>query len=311
MEQDFQTPKSTIGTVLTDARSQAGLSQADVAKRMNLMARTIQALEEDDFQNLPGPTYVRGYLHTYARLVGLDSEQLIRIYNEQFPIESPVKSSTRPSSRRSSAVLWGGAALAALLGMVVLFQIVEFQPGVQAPGSADVPQVTGPVSTDTTEVPESGLTVEEEPSANEPAAVAVEPQAPVASIEDSTTQRTVTEEPVDDSGGSTPAAASVQAVSEQPVALGPPVSGENLEVFVASFLADSWIEVRDADGKLLLWDLIRSGAMIEISGKGPFEVLLGNSPDVVIRVDGQPFDHSRYHQSDRTSRFKVPGSLHN
>ncbi len=290
MEQDFQKPKSTIGTMLTDARNQAGLSQADVAKRMNLMARTIQALEEDDFQNLPGPTYVRGYLYTYARLVGLDSEQLIRIYNEQFPIEPPVKSSSRRSSRRSSAVLWGGAALAALLGMVVLFQVVEFQPGVQAPGSADVPQVTGPMSADATEVLESGLIIEEEPSAIEPAAVAVEPQAPVASIEDSRTQR---------------------AVTEEPIALGPPVSGENPEVFVASFLADSWIEVRDADGKLLLWDLIRSGTMIELSGKGPFEVLLGNSPDVVIRVDGQPFDHSRYHQIDRTSRFKVPGSLHN
>ena len=61
-----------------------------------------------------------------------------------------------------------------------------------------------------------------------------------------------------------------------------------------TFMDDSWIEVRDADMQLIMWDLMRSGAALEIKGKTPFEVLLGNSPDVVIHIDGERFDHSRF-----------------
>ena len=317
MEQDFQKRKATIGSVLTDARNQAALSQADVAKRMNLMVRTIQALEEDDFKNLPGPTYVRGYLRTYARLVGLDSEQLVRIYSQEFPVGSENHPPSHPSRGRRSAVLWGGAVLFALLGVYVLLQVYGLQPSAQVLSSTDIPKNPVLESAGGAEATDTELSVDQESfveaqidALDEPVPESAdEPQGPVLSTEEFRTQGIPIMEAADDEQTSSPAEASVQVVGEQPVAFDPPASDESLEVLTISFLEDSWVEVRDADMQLLLWDLIRSGATIEIKGKAPFEVLLGNSPDVIIEVDGNRFDHSRFHQSDRTSQFKVSRSL--
>lgn len=286
MQEDSQKCKETIGLALADARSQAGFSQAEIARQMNLNVRTIQALEEDDFDSLPGPTYVRGYLHTYSKLVGLDAGQLIRIYNEQNPAEPEHRPAVRPNRRRGVVVLLTGAALVVLAGAYLLLQASDLQPSVQVPGLAGAPEEARetPADSDIRAPLSSGELRSQD--------------MPVAKVDD-------------DEPARPPVEAGVQVREQRPVTDGQPASDETPEVLTMTFMEDSWIEIRDADMQLLTWDLIRSGAALEISGKAPFEVLLGNSPGVVIHIDGKRFDHSGFHQSDRTSRFKVPGGLLN
>ncbi|MYB89291.1 MAG: helix-turn-helix domain-containing protein [Proteobacteria bacterium] len=324
MQQDPQKREETIGSVLADARDQVGLSQEEIAGQMNLMVSTIQALEEDNFANLPGPTYVRGYLHTYCKLVGLDAGQLIRNYNEQYPAEPEHQPPSRPDKRRGAAVLWTTAAVIVLAGVYVFLQVPDPQPSVQPPGLAEVP---GESLASQEEVPEvapevsEASAVPEAPSASEAPEVSEVPEVSGASevadaripesVENPQTQGT----PVAEANGAgqvgPPDEESVQGAEQRPVTDGQPVSDGNLEVLTMTFMDDCWIEIRDADMQLLHWDLMWSGAALEIEGKAPFEVLLGNSPGVVIHIDGKRFDHSRFHQSDRTSRFKVAGSLVN
>ena len=297
MQQNSQKRMETIGLVLAGARNQAGLSQEEIARQMNLMVSTVRALEEDDFVNLPGPTYVRGYLHTYSKLVGLDAGQLIRIYDEQHSAEPEYRPLSRSNRRRRAAVLWTAAIVIALAGAYVLLQGPGLQPSAPAPGLAEVPG---------------------EPLARPEEALEIAPGAPhvadtgmPVSVEDSRNQ----DIPVARTSGAGRTGpsdeAGVQAAEQRPAANGLPVPDGNLEVLTMTFMSDCWIEIRDADMQLLLWDLMRSGAALEIEGKAPFEVLLGNSPGVVIHIDGKRFDHSGFHQSDRTSRFKVSGSLVN
>lgn len=65
-------PAASIGQVLSAARQANGLSMRDVAQQLNLAVATIESLEEDAFDQLPGLTFVKGYLRSYARLLGLD-----------------------------------------------------------------------------------------------------------------------------------------------------------------------------------------------------------------------------------------------
>ncbi|MEJ2115596.1 MAG: helix-turn-helix transcriptional regulator, partial [Gammaproteobacteria bacterium] len=57
-------PKKTvsIGALLVNARKNAALNQTDIAEQINLSKHIIEALEVDDYDNLPEPTYIRGYL---------------------------------------------------------------------------------------------------------------------------------------------------------------------------------------------------------------------------------------------------------
>lgn len=301
MQEDSQKRKQTIGSVLTDARSQARLSQAEIARQMNLTVGTIQALEEDDFDSLPGPTYVRGYLHTYSKLVGLDDGQLIRTYNEQFPVEPEHRPAVRANRRRGPVVLLTGAVLVVLAGAYLLLQVPGLQPSVQVAGLAGAPEVPAATPQGSVKLPKAPVAgPEEAPDASVDSVISVPLLLGELQNQDMPAARVDDHEPT-----SPPVEASV------PVSDGRPAPDENLEVLKLTFMDDSWAEVRDADMQLLMWDLVRSGAVLEIKGKAPFEVLLGNSPDVVIHIAGKRFDHSGFHQSNRTSRFKVPGGLLN
>lgn len=67
----------SIGSVLTTKRNERVLSVADVAARLNLSVDTIKALEAGDYTNLPGSTFVKGYIRAYAKLLQLQVEDLI------------------------------------------------------------------------------------------------------------------------------------------------------------------------------------------------------------------------------------------
>ena len=57
--------------------------------------------------------------------------------------------------------------------------------------------------------------------------------------------------------------------------------------------------------------LIEPGVVKDLNGRPPFQVFLGNSPGVVIEVNGQYFDQSQFNRSNRTARFQVSGSTFN
>ena len=61
--------RESAGENLRSAREKYGLTLDDVAAELRLSAYQIRALEEDRYDDLPGETYVRGYLRAYSRLV--------------------------------------------------------------------------------------------------------------------------------------------------------------------------------------------------------------------------------------------------
>jgi len=72
-----------IADDLLQARLARGLEVADAAKTLRIRAVYLAALEEGRFADLPGPTYVAGFLRAYGRLLDLDGDELVRRYKDE------------------------------------------------------------------------------------------------------------------------------------------------------------------------------------------------------------------------------------
>ena len=102
----------TVGTVLKQAREQAGLSTEQVSERTKIQLYKIEALEEDDFSRLPEGIYLDGIIRAYSREVGINSEAMVarariergkRPGDWEVPFSAPIDLRGVSRSERSSA----------------------------------------------------------------------------------------------------------------------------------------------------------------------------------------------------------------
>lgn len=73
----------TPGQLLRQARIQSQLSEQDVADSLNLKLIVVQTIEQDHFDQMPAATFTKGYLRSYAKLLGVDDQQVISLYEKQ------------------------------------------------------------------------------------------------------------------------------------------------------------------------------------------------------------------------------------
>lgn len=66
-----------IGAEMKRLREQFTLSQQDVSERLHIRARYVQAIENANYDAMPGKVYARGYVHTYAEFLGLDADKVV------------------------------------------------------------------------------------------------------------------------------------------------------------------------------------------------------------------------------------------
>ena len=78
-----------IGDKLRSAREAKGLSIEDIEKTTKIQGRYLTAIEQNDFEKLPGDFYVRAFIRQYAQIVGLDGKKLLSEYHEDIPKAEP------------------------------------------------------------------------------------------------------------------------------------------------------------------------------------------------------------------------------
>lgn len=293
-------PNLSIGALLVDARRRAALNQSDIAEQINLPINKISSLENDDYDNLPESTYVRGYLRSYARLVGLDAEEIVKSYNELHHVESELDLSTSAKPSYDSAFLWSTAAVMTILvGLLATWWIDIKNNQEQVVQLASTEEVQS-ISEKEKETPMAN-TENSEPAIQEPEIVEAEPAeahqtGPVEEKALSAESVEYVTEEVEQA---------MEEESQDPTLVS--MSNES-EVLTVTFVEKSWTEIRDADSNTLMQGLIEQGVVKNLNGKPPFHIFLGNSPGVVIEVNGQYFDQSEFNRSNRTARFQVSGS---
>lgn len=119
----------SIGQILKDTREQKGLSLDQVARDTHIAKRFILAIEEENFDDFPGDTYILGFLRNYAEYLGLDAAEIItryknlKIQEQPIPIEELLV-------RRTPKLLIAGilAAVLLLLGLGTFFLFRHWLP---------------------------------------------------------------------------------------------------------------------------------------------------------------------------------------
>ncbi|WP_066800455.1 helix-turn-helix domain-containing protein [Moraxella oblonga] len=122
---ELKTSPDGFGRRLVEARKARGYSVEKVAEELNILKRYIQAFEEENFSALPQFIYARGFLVNYAKFVGLDGEEIARLFERSYPDNMRQKEVVSPLTPMGTVVrgrslmrinLW---LVAGVIGLVV------------------------------------------------------------------------------------------------------------------------------------------------------------------------------------------------
>jgi cytoskeleton protein RodZ len=279
----------SAGTRLRQAREARGESVSEVSALLRLAPRQIEALERDDYAALPGPAFALGFLRNYARHLKLDFEPLqaeaqSRLGTQQVNL-APVSNAQgelpqgQPRRLRTLplAVLTAGLVLALALG----WYFDGFRTEPPAPERADsesVVMLSAPLQTPEiipepapeTAVPAAAALAPSSALAAGTAAAAVAPPAPLPDV--------VT--PV-----AAPVAAAAAPVADLPAAAPAPDGWLQFR-----FAGQAWIEIRDADRRILYSGINRAGSSRVVQGRRPFVLMINNADQVSLEHDGKAVD---------------------
>ncbi|HEX6455279.1 MAG TPA: helix-turn-helix transcriptional regulator [Solirubrobacterales bacterium] len=123
----------SVGTKLREARTRHKLSLAEVETATKIRCRYLQAIENDDWDQLPGETYARAFIRTYGRFLGLDGERLAEEQRQSRGVARPgehlarVDPRPRPVPPRRPSRRWNvppGAVAAGVVALVVAALLV-------------------------------------------------------------------------------------------------------------------------------------------------------------------------------------------
>ncbi len=243
----------SIGSRLRSAREAQGLTVEDAAGRLRLMHRQIDAMEREDFDSLGQAVFARGFVRNYARLLGLDPESLLADMAGAPTDSVPVAQPVPPRPPQSRLSPW---LLLLALGVVLA---VAVPVGLYWWLNSDV-EALHPVAA----VPQTPAT---------PARVSVPAKTLAPAVPEASTAAAVG-----------PAVSEAQA---QPASAAEPVARGTLEI---EFGDESWVEIKDANGKMLMRQLNAAGSRAEIAGQPPFDLLIGNAAQARLSYNGRPID---------------------
>ncbi len=289
LHNDLPTPSAGgqgPGRLVRQAREKNKLSLEDLAALIKLSRFTLDAIERDDFAQLNEPVYVRGYYRKLSKVLPVQEAELISAYERVAGHKTPphpsklilAGGSELGSGRRVSPKL---ALLIVVLGLVVGALAFWGKNRIGEPPA----QVVAPAATPEAS-PQVVTPVEAAPVAAEPAPAAVAPA------------------PVPDAAAPTASPAAPAASAEAPAASAAAAAATG--PLQMQFNGNSWTEVKDASGRVLLSGLVEGGSSQTLDGKPPFVVFLGNAPAVRISYNGQPVDTMPFRRGDNTARLTLP-----
>jgi len=275
-------PPATPGPVaapnlrLKQAREAQNLSTADVARRLKLSVWQIEALESGQYEQLPGPTFARGFIRNYARLLNLDPEELAREVSGLLP--APASRPETPPSRdipfpAAGPRRWPRYAAAVAL-VIALLGGYEFFFDDKADTVATPPREV------------AALPAPPEPRRAAPASKPqeVQPSQPAAAA---------ARAPQVATGAPAPAKA---APSASPPREG--VTHPDARELTFVFDAESWVEIRDRNDQTLHSNLNQAGTTRRVRGLPPLQIVVGNAQGVRMTYNGREIDLARHTKID-------------
>lgn len=258
------------GECLKQQRILRNFSLARVAKAINLDEPLLRKIEADDAGHI-APVYRNGYIQAYASYLDIPQEEIQKLIDQTDDKEATLRTVFSEPPKRNPVDNWLRASsyvLASLLIGTLAWQFTHEAVRLSQNGSR--------------------LPAGEEQLQSRPATIPPE-QALSGPVNASIASLDVLHD--GQARGADMAGQAWAAASKAPL----PEGQSRLQVSVS---ADSWIEIRDADGKELEMDLLRGGSKKSYQGKMPFRILIGRASAVRLSMNGESVDMTPFISDD-------------
>jgi len=254
---------SELGTLLKTARQEKGLSLDDVQEQTKIRKRYLEALEEGDFNVLPGKFYIRAFIKNYAECVGLDAEEVLKHYQVEVPEPEIQVSETLPARkpkrmRSATSERFGkiGFTILMWLFLILVIAVIWFYNMNKDPEPANEPDGT-PMTNN------SDITQRPEPTPTD--ATPTPTQAPTPP----------------------PVALTFQGQSGRDDVFAVSPAKESYELVVTNSGDASWLEIYEngKNGTKLYYANIKDGEQATYTVKGDVYLVLGRPANLEVKLD--------------------------
>lgn len=338
---EVDTQFDTPGSLLSQARNAKGFTAADIAQKLRLKVGIIEALERDEILSTISLTFTKGYVRSYAKLLGLNENHIIQLFNELHISDDltpkKMQSFSRKVSREHNDSRWMLVTYS-IIALVILLSIlwwVQHQSEPFFAAKSNVPEAEQSVS-ESLQIPVFDAIEDDSFTLN-----AVEIDSELTDLTNATEAEAEAEVEIE-TGSDLAPYEQAEFADETTTAIpdfipntnpeninqvltvlennDPDVESElrlfaddnesmqdsnELVELIFSFSGDCWIKITDATGNDIAYGVKKAGRVMPVIGQAPFSVILGAPRSVNLQYDGEPIDIS-FLPSDRTGRFVLP-----
>ena len=279
---------SSAGATLAQERARQNIEVGDVCARLRISLGQVRALESDEYAKLPGATFIRGIIRSYAKLLQIDPQPLLSAYERSVTLSGTANIEVPTHNIRFTPGTNGQPKMMRI-GLLVLALLVigggallwYTQPNLAV--LALIPKVaTAPAASDRP-APQALPA----PEMQTDAAAVTPPAGGSDALPGSSVASAV---------GTTSAASALPAVAAgqetaAPSRVSEPVAATVREAPIRfAFGQDSWVEVRDRSGKIIYSQINQKGGEADVNGQPPFKIVIGNAAGVRLTYKGKSVD---------------------
>ncbi|GMV30366.1 MAG: hypothetical protein AMXMBFR59_24910 [Rhodanobacteraceae bacterium] len=289
-------PESTLGQRLREERERRGWTLDEVSTRLRLPQRVVATLESDEFTRIEHDVYLRGYLASYSRLLGIPLQAVDTSIRERNVPPPALVATGRISHSRYLFQRYSVPTVYVILtGLIVA-------PAVWLATHGGLDQNLARVSS-----LEQPLPLEASPVAAPTAPLPTQASDATVAVKSTPAQGMATQAA---SAAELPLMASMVPALKQAVApaepVAPPVAGRH-EITLRLKQA-SWVELIAADGRRVEFGLLAAGSQRTYTVDQPVSVRLGNSANAELLVDGKSIDLAPFRRAAVAHLKLVDGS---
>ncbi|CAM3642929.1 cytoskeleton protein RodZ [Vibrio aquimaris] len=331
--------KLEAGTILKQKREELGLTLEQVASRLRLRRSIIENIESNQFESEQVATFTRGYLRSYARVVGIEESVVLcalddngEAQHQEHEMQSfSQKTSQEKHDNRIMILTWGISAIIIGISCVWWWQNQE-NTAVELTSTTEQEQKIEKELAEKNELdfavvesqPSSEIQPQESKLVEQPleevttkVASQEQPERVVEVVKSSKEQTPVEQSKVESVVPNTAVETSSKpetntletaktSSKEQEKQLQPEQEAADIvaNLLEMSFSDDCWIQVKDSTGKTLATGIKKAGQGIRLSGNPPYKVILGAPENVSITLSSEPIDLSGY-TSGKVARFTL------
>ena len=247
------------GELLKEARKKKRLRYRKLSSELGISEKYLEALEENNFSIMAGPTYVRGYLRAYAKKLDLDPELVITAFERYLKDRRKQEKSSLKKDNKKGRKQKFSFLYASILLVIILLIIFVPERNTETSENKEINTYTEE------EIPDlkdyfPGLEVKKEVNFEQTSST-IPPNLTISEL----------------SADKEASSAVIEKANDQII--------EAINTIEMNFSGDCWIEIMDKN-RILEYQLAKAGSSIYVKGVGPFKLIIGYSNRVELFYNG-------------------------